>query len=68
MENNKSLGVIVVLAVAVIVGLILFQAIAANVEQSTQSNTGAITSISIKQSTGNIASGSSFSLYGISKS
>lgn len=32
------------------------------------SNTGTITSISIKQSTGNIASGSSFYLYGIKNS
>jgi hypothetical protein len=36
--ENKGLGMLVMIAVALIVGLILFQAVAANVSQSTGSN------------------------------
>lgn len=41
--ENKGLGVLITVAIAVIIGLILFQSIAANVEQGTRSVNGAIT-------------------------
>ena len=45
-ENRKAqigIGVLVLMAVAVIVGLVMFQQVATNVEQGTRSVTGAIT-------------------------
>lgn len=46
MKNKKGqVGMIVGVAIAIIVGLILFQAIAANVDQGTRANSGAITKL-----------------------
>ena len=64
MNNKGQVGMIVMLAIAVIVGLILFQPVATNVEQVTRTNTGVQTQLNQTITISSLSSGGIVELNG----